>query len=166
LLRAVCWGKVKNTNRKNVIPSGEGSCQSFILGPNMHQSNHSAAAAVNSLRYPILERTLRALVAAADPSFKYTNITVNRNLPCKPHRDTGNIGDSLIIGFGEFTGGQLAIEDGAAPARSGTCTPKSFRCEDLMCRFVRFNGGKNMHWTLPFEGERYSAVFYTHRGAQ
>ena len=43
--------------------------------------------AVMSLRYPILDRTLRGLVAAFEPSFKYTNITVNMNLPCKPHRE-------------------------------------------------------------------------------
>lgn len=42
--------------------------------------------AAMSLRYPILDRTLRGLVAAFDPSFKYTNVTVNKNLPCKPHR--------------------------------------------------------------------------------
>ena len=34
-LRAVDWSKVQNKNRKNVIPDGEDSCHSFILGPNM-----------------------------------------------------------------------------------------------------------------------------------
>ena len=152
LLRAVDWGQVRNTSRKNVIPAGDDFCHSFTLGPNMFQPPQPSAS---SLRYPILERCLRSLVAACDPTFRFTNITVNHNLVCKPHRDTGNIGDSLIIGFGDYTGGQLAIDDAAG----------GYRAVDIRNRFVRFNGAENKHWTLPFTGERYSAVFYTHRNA-
>ena len=153
LLRAVDWSQVRNTNRQNVIPAGEDFCHSFTLGPNMFQQPPQPLS--SSLRYPILERCLRSLVAACDPTFRFTNITANHNLACKPHRDTGNIGTSLIIGFGEYTGGQLAIDD----------TTGLHRVVDIKNRFVRFNGAKNKHWTLPFTGERYSAVFYTHRNA-
>ena len=153
LLRAVDWSQVRNTSRKNVIPAGDDFCHSFILGPNMFQQPPQPSA--SSLRYPILERCLRSLVAAYDPAFRFTNITVNHNLVCKPHRDTGNIGDSLIIGFGDYTGGQLAIDD----------TAGGYRAVDIRNRFVRFNGAENKHWTLPFTGERYSAVFYTHQNA-
>ena len=153
LLRAVDWTQVRNTTRKNVIPAGEDFCHSISLGPNMFQQPPQPSA--SSLRYPILERCLRSLVAVYDQTFLFTNITINHNLVCKPHRDTGNIGNSLIIAFGDYTDGQLAIED-----TQGLC-----RAVDIKNRFVRFNGAKNEHWTLPFTGERYSAVFYTHRNA-
>jgi hypothetical protein len=190
LLRAVDWGRVQNKNRTNVIPDGASYCHSFIFGPNMKAGG---APAVNSLRYPILDRALRGLIAAFDPAFGYTNITVshrwrlsltaipvifcrnedsvprvhsctlssargqvNKNLPCKPHRDTGNVGNSLIIGFGAYTGGRLALE---AHDGSPGCAVEY----DVARRFVRFDGARRTHWTLPFEGERYTAVFYTHR---
>jgi hypothetical protein len=122
LLHAVDWSKIQNTNRTNVIPDGEKFCLSFIMGRRMFQKSLEPAAC--SMLYPILERALRGLVATAEPSFEFTNITVNKNLQCKPHRDTGNIGDSLIIGFGEYTGGELAVADGTGQKRP----PSSFRC--------------------------------------
>ena len=63
LLRAVDWATVQNTSRANVIPDGERFCHSFIFGPNMFKQGQPKPA-VNSMRYPILERTLRGLVAA------------------------------------------------------------------------------------------------------
>jgi hypothetical protein len=45
------------------------------------------------------------------PHISYTSIQVNHNYPCNPHKDIGNVGDSYILAFGEFTGGELCIED-------------------------------------------------------
>ena len=83
--------------------------------------------------------------------------------------DKGNVGDSLIIAFGEYTGGQLAVEDGTVLVHEcrvqQPALQPAFRGHDLNRRFYRFNGSRQMHWVLPFEGERYTAVFYTHRDA-
>jgi hypothetical protein len=89
-----------------------------------------------------------------DPSFEYTNITINYNLKCKRHRDSGNSGrDSLIIGFGDYSGGALCVE------RDG-----NVERHDIFRRFLRFDGAAQYHWVMPFVGERYTAVFYAHSG--
>ena len=45
------------------------------------------------------------------PYISFTSIQVNKNYVCAPHKDTGNIGESYIVGFGDYSGGQLCIED-------------------------------------------------------
>jgi hypothetical protein len=99
------------------------------------------------------------VVRGCYPDFEFTNITVNKNLQCAPHRDAGNAGlESLIIGFGSYRGGRLGVEH-VRGDRS------SIRAHNIYCRFVAFDGAACEHWTLPFEGDRYSAVYYKHSRA-
>mgnify|MGYP005853764285 CR=1 FL=1 len=37
---------------------------------------------------------------------------------------------------------------------------------DIRYRPVEFNGWKQRHWTLPFEGERFSLVWFTPKECQ
>jgi hypothetical protein len=80
------------------------------------------------------------------PHITFTSIQVNHNYPCKPHKDTGNLGDSYIVAFGDYTGGQLCIED------------TDF---DIAYRGLLFNGSESLHWTRDWTGERFSIVFHT-----
>ena len=45
------------------------------------------------------------------PDFDFESVIINKNLLCPPHKDTNNIGDSLIIGLGDspliFNGSKL-----------------------------------------------------------
>jgi hypothetical protein len=77
----------------------------------------------------------------------FTSIQVNCNYICAPHKDHGNIGQSFIIGFGDYTGGELCIDSdkNAYDIRSG----------------LLFNGSEKLHWTKPWTGTRYSLVFST-----
>jgi len=89
-------------------------------------------------------------------SVEYTGIQVNQNYSSKPHKDIGNIGDSEIVGLGEYEGGYLCIEEG------GQVTDN-----DIRYKILRFNGSKKTHWTKPWEGHRYSLVYHTtsfHKG--
>jgi len=97
-------------------------------------------------KYPELYKSIRALISAAKPDFTYTTIQINENLESAPHFDKNNMGESYIIALGDFQGGELMVEG----------TPFNIRN-----RFKRFDGTKG-HWTAPFEGERYSLVFFTH----
>ena len=76
----------------------------------------------------------------------FTSIQVNVNYPCKPHKDLGNIGDSYIVAFGEYRGGELCIED--APY-------------NIHLRGLIFNGSEKLHWTREWSGDRYSIVYST-----
>ena len=91
--------------------------------------------------YEELQRVGRAI----EPSFPFTSIHVNHNVTCPRHVDSNNVGRSLIVAFGKYTGGQLVIEDEVI---------------DTFCHPVVFDGSKKTHWNLPHIGDKYSLVFY------
>ena len=45
------------------------------------------------------------------PEFMFTSITLNKNFAAKKHRDSNNLGDSRLIALGDFTGGNLLVEE-------------------------------------------------------
>ncbi len=87
---------------------------------------------------------------------------VNANLSClqnqlaqfRPHTDNGagaGQSNSLIVGLGNYVGGELVVE-GAK--------------KDIRYNAVEFDGWKERHWTMPFQGERYSLVWFTPKGCE
>jgi hypothetical protein len=161
LLQSIDWNKAQNTSRRNVIrvddpktPKNSRNkpyCMSFIFGRNMKDPTQSLS--YWSIQYPQIYAKFQSLLQKYDPSFTYTHITVNRNLRCKKHTDGGNAGPSYIAAFGSFRGGQLSIE----PPGGGKPEIRL----DLKSNFVKFNGKTQPHETMPFEGERFTLVYYT-----
>lgn len=83
-----------------------------------------------------------------------TTIAVNRHAQFRPHRDSGagsGQSTSLIVGLGDYVGGELVVEGEA---------------RDIRYRAVEFDGWSERHWTLPFVGERFSLVWFTPSGAE
>jgi len=76
----------------------------------------------------------------------WTGIQINQDYASKPHKDTGNHGNSIIVGFGNYTGGELNVWGVA---------------HDIRHKPLIFDGSENTHWTLPWVGTRYSMVFHT-----
>ena len=76
----------------------------------------------------------------------WTSVQVNCNYVCAPHKDIGNTGESYIVAFGNFLGGQICIEDANY---------------DIEKRGLLFDGSKHLHWTKEWSGIRYSIVFHT-----
>jgi hypothetical protein len=81
----------------------------------------------------------------------YQGITLNHGVKAKKHVDRKNVGASVIVGIGDFTGGEIRVwnQDGG--------NPKDWPLHD---RPVMFNGGLLAHETQPFKGDRYTFVFY------
>eukprot|EP00804_Cyclotella_cryptica_P031409 CCRYP_012212-RA/>CCRYP_012212-RA protein AED:0.33 eAED:0.33 QI:0/0.33/0.5/1/0.33/0.5/4/647/1166 len=78
-----------------------------------------------------------------------THCAVNRNAQFTPHVDSGrgfgqNV--SMIVGLGNYTGGEIIVEGVSYPIRYHA---------------LEFDGWKQLHWTSPFVGERYSLVWFT-----
>jgi hypothetical protein len=83
-----------------------------------------------------------------------STVAVNRHAQFKPHKDSGSgagQGVSLIVGLGDFSGGETVVEG----------VPMNVRYSPL-----EFNGWTQQHWTLPFEGERFSLVWFTPKGCE
>ena len=78
-----------------------------------------------------------------------SHCAVNCNAEFTPHVDSGRgAGQSLsmIVGLGDYVGGELALE--------GTN-------HGIRYRPLEFDGWKLRHWTLPYKGERFSLVWFT-----
>lgn len=88
--------------------------------------------------------------AAQYVKIPWTSITVNQNYQAAKHRDKGNVGDSFLVAFGSFTGGELELLEGELEGKY------NIQHTPLVLDF-----SKTYHQVLPFQGERYSLVFYT-----
>lgn len=99
---------------------------------------------------PILARLLTDFVKHEVPDFEFTSIQVNKDYAAALHVDKNNAGTSMIIGLGDYSGGQLWIDEGG---RFG-------RVVDLRNRWFKFDGNI-AHGVLPFRGRRYTLVYFT-----
>ena len=103
-------------------------------------------------KYPDL---LRALInfgnVIAEPGWTYTAITLNHGVQATKHRDTSNVGRSIIIGIGDYTDGPLRVWEP---------DDAFFTDMDLKDKPTMFNGALRTHETQPFTGERYTIIYY------
>ena len=83
------------------------------------------------------------------PHINWSSVQVNVNFSCLAHKDIGNIGDSYIIGLGNYTNGELVIED--APY-------------NINYRGLLFNGAEKTHYTKDWSGHRITLVYHTLEG--
>lgn len=79
----------------------------------------------------------------------WTSITVNQSYKCQPHRDKGNYGDSFLVAFGDYQGGELVIHEGDLSGE-----------HNIRYRPIKTDFSKVLHSVQPFTGNRYSLVFY------
>ena len=105
-------------------------------------------------RYP---DTLKALIEYGNlvvpQGFRYNFIQVNRGVKAKKHIDKKNVGDSVIVGIGDYTGGRLRVYK----------NDTEYTAFDLKDKPVLFNGAERYHETEDFEGERYTFIYLTQR---
>ena len=104
--------------------------------------------------YPELGLVLQDFADKYLGDFEYTQCQLNKNFQSPPHFDSKNMGESYIVGLGDYTGGRLHIKQ-----------PSSFggmltRKEDIKNRLLCFNGSKYEHWVEDYTGTRYSVVFF------
>jgi hypothetical protein len=97
----------------------------------------------------LTDRDLETRLAGTWNLETYPDRTKNQNYKAEAHRDKGNIGESFLVAFGDFTGGELEIHEGPLKGLHDVRTPMvtDFR--------------KVLHSVKDFVGTRYSLVFYT-----
>ncbi len=89
------------------------------------------------------------------PGFHWTEIQIN-HMPTgcrtKQHLDKVNVGDSVLVAFGEYYGGRTYIKNK---------NDKNYEIHDCRLEPIRFNGAERLHGvTTITSGDRYSLVFY------
>jgi len=87
-----------------------------------------------------------------DPSFSYTSIQFSRCMLTPRHTDRHNLGDSIIVGIGDYEGGSLDVYDG-----------DEIIPVDIHRKPYRFNANSTYHKTGDFKGDRITITFYSVR---
>jgi len=131
-----------NRYRKSV---GDGKSQCFGM---VRKRSMAPDLSRNSWIDPQLHHLLMkfALVNVSQ-HITFTSIQVNDSLKCASHKDKHNQGDSYIVGFGPYTGGELML--------------KGIGEYNIRHRPLLFNGAEIEHETKAFSGRRWSIVFHT-----
>ena len=80
----------------------------------------------------------------------YNAITLNQNYRADKHYDKHNDGNSFLVAFGSYTGGDLLIHEGDL---SGA--------HNIWCKPIKTDFSKILHSVDHFTGDRYSLVYYT-----
>lgn len=76
-------------------------------------------------------------------------ITLNQGYKADKHYDKHNRGDSFLVAFGSYTGGDLLIHEGDLSGNH------NINCSPIVADF-----SKILHSVQDFQGERYSLVYY------
>ena len=149
-----------NTRRRNVLNKGQTGYKGFVLGlvniwavaqQKYNLPPQDLSKLTKSQKYKPMYELAKKVMKKFKPNFKFTSIQFNKNHKSAKHKDAKNATDSYIIGLGDYTGGELRIWD------EDNKTYKDFNIKN---RWLRFNGAKHYHQTLPFKGERYTLVYY------
>jgi hypothetical protein len=85
------------------------------------------------------------------PDFEWAQVQMNKNWTTPPHRDTQNIGESVLVCLGNYVGGLTAVDYGQ---KQGIIK------YDATEQPIKFDGSRYLHWVEPYKGDRYSLVFF------
>merc|ERR1712032_639084 len=164
------WGFTENTHRFNVMRPGQKYVYSDTIGA-IRARSFGFHPTPPTWRYPSFARVLNRWLSDNMPKalaskFVCTAINLNCNYNGCRHRDQNNEGPSIIRAFGKFKGGKLRYwsKDTKKPhPQLDTLKMKEATAFDLAKNTVVFDGNR-AHEVDPFEGERYSVVFFTAGG--
>jgi len=121
-----------------------GTKRGFALGAVLVYDQTEFKVSAHTYRHPDLARAVCKLARDLRPDFPFTSVQINKG-GCPLHVDRNNCGPSLICSLGDHTGGQLW----QWPGDVLDIHNKLIECDGLL-----------PHATLPFDGERYSIVYY------
>lgn len=126
--------------------SGIGRTQAFGI---INKRGKGPGPARNNTRHPKLYELLMSL--GKNMNLDFDGIQLNHNYQSEPHIDKNNLGESVIVSFGDYKGGELVIENVEV---------------NTYLQPVLFDGSKYKHWNnpiLPNLNEvpcKYSLVFF------
>ena len=97
----------------------------------------------------IKEGRMLEIVQEMLPDANITELCLNRQVACKPHRDKGNYGPSYVLFLGAFEGGALCFETGERYDQRGVWQGPCY-------------GAEATHWNEPITaGTKYSVIAYS-----
>jgi hypothetical protein len=135
--------KIHGCGRREVI-GGNGRTMPFGYGNRKFRGEFGANHTHRDLFIALTEFGNQVVPEGWD----YQMITLNHNVLANKHVDKYNVGRSVIVGIGDYTGGDLTVW---GPEE------KAYDVKDAP---LFFNGSHYAHQTLPFEGTRYTIIYF------
>lgn len=160
------WGFHESTSRPNVVPEGHEWVYSDTLGIIEARSDHAMTITAACSGHENFMRLISSWARKRSPDrqLPFTTIALNKNYAGRMHRDAGNIGPSIGLAIGPFTGGKLRYWAGDSQKGKRSSTVEQVRDEPSIALNTRKGAvfdGNCAHEVEPFEGERYSLIFFT-----
>ena len=107
--------------------------------------------------YPHLQEIFEEFRDLYFPDFEFQNVQINKNYKCKPHFDSVNNGESILVCMGEYKGGLTCWYDEDETKKNKRIKKFDARIEPLL-----LDGSKHLHWVEDWtKGDRYSLVFFS-----
>jgi len=122
-----------------------GRPRSDVLGSIKHIATKSFRESIALQNNRKLKELCDEVAKSSFPDFVYSHIQVNHNFECLPHKDSKNVGDSVIFTLGDFTGGHCNIDGQSL---------------DIYKNPTTFNGSKLEHYVEKFDGDRYAFIYF------
>jgi hypothetical protein len=133
----------KSFHRKDSAGVG----RSLVFGKGRVRKKPGLVDFINNTRQPEIYKEILRLKQIICNDKEYNVIVLNHNFECQLHTDK-NKSDSIAIGFGNYEGGNLVIDD----------VPNNIKYNS-----VKFNGNQSPHYVSPITfGNRYSLIFTNH----
>jgi hypothetical protein len=137
---------VKQLGKSNVRLNFKAKDRSVVFGTSRGRFNGVVALSSASKKYPHIWDLLQQIGNQLPKDFEYNSVFLNHNVVCQPHKDKNNVGKSILISFGEYSGCNIFI-DGIQ--------------YDANRQPVLFNGSLLEHYnTDDLVGNKYSLVFF------
>ena len=85
--------------------------------------------------------------------FEFNSVHINKTngIPMPPHFDSKNCGESVLIAFGDYKGGETCLYNEKT---------RKIEKHDARIKPLIFNGSEILHWVLPHSKDRFSLVFF------
>ena len=133
----------KNYHRQATVGVG----RSVVFGKGRVRKKPGLVDFISNTRYPEIYKEILRLKQIICNNEEYNVIVLNHNFECAKHTDK-NKSDSIAIGFGNYEGGNLVIND----------VPNNIKYNS-----VKFDGNQSPHYVSPITfGNRYSLIFTNH----
>eukprot|EP00397_Hematodinium_sp_SG-2012_P028166 GEMP01029640.1.p1 GENE.GEMP01029640.1~~GEMP01029640.1.p1 ORF type:complete len:469 (-),score=114.81 GEMP01029640.1:731-2137(-) len=138
----------QNKSRVNVVPEGQTFVDAQCAGLTTRRGHHLSLSSLDS-KAPNVVRLVSRFATDFDSHFTFTTATINFSHAAKAHVDTNHLdGRARVVSLGDFTGGELWVDN--------------LGVHDVKWpNWLDFDATQ-LHRVEPFEGERYSIVYFTH----
>tara|TARA_B100000900_G_scaffold400627_1_gene404463 strand:+ start:298 stop:828 length:531 start_codon:yes stop_codon:yes gene_type:complete len=147
LRKSFCGAKPRQGHQLRIGTYTQKNAYQGCFGLTVYQGKRQAS--YFQKKHPHMMVLFKKFIQSHNPSFEFKSVYVNKNVVCDKHKDSLNMGTSLLVGVGDYKGGQSMLNV------NGKTKKFSIKSSSIM-----FNGTEIEHWSLPFEGTRYSLVFF------